>query len=221
MEHGARSVVGVEITREMVDQAEAFSRARRATGLRFLVGSGEDLPLSADAVDLITMNDVMEHVVSPRMVLSECWRVLRPGGLLVIVFPPYYDLTAGSHLDGYATSLPGLHVLFPTGTLRAAAREVLDERMGEQWHEVLRDEPTDKLWNLNGLTVRGFKRLVRESRFTPQSMRYLGHLDHRLSDHRGSRRRTRMPFFIAAELPAQIPWLQELCCLRVCAVLRK
>jgi SAM-dependent methyltransferase len=221
LEHGARSVTGVEVDTEIVQIASRFAAQRGAEALRFEQGSGEAIPLPNGSVDVITMNDVMEHVVSPAEVLAECWRVLRPAGRLAVVFPPYYDVTAGSHLHGYATSLPALTALFPTDALRQATIVVLDERYGAAWRRTLREVPTDKLWNLNGLTVRGFRRLVSGSRFTAERVRYIGHLDHRLSDLTGIGLAARLPVFILAEIPAQLPLVRELLCLRVCAILRK
>ncbi len=221
LEHGATRVTGVEIADEPVRHSREFAGRMRAGSATFAVGTGERIPCRADAFDLVTMNDVMEHVVSPDRVLAECWRVLRPGGRLALVFPPYYDVTAGSHLPGYATTVPGLNALFSTRTLKRAATVVLEEREGPRWHDFLREEPSDELWNLNGLTVRRFRRLVERSPFQVERRTYLGHMDHRLSDHRGLGLALRMPAFLLAELPAQVPLIQELFCMRVCCLLRK
>jgi 2-polyprenyl-3-methyl-5-hydroxy-6-metoxy-1,4-benzoquinol methylase len=221
LEHGAARVTGIEIANEPVERAREFAAHMRAADATFAVGTGEEIPSDDDSFDLITMNDVMEHVVSPERVLAECWRVLRPGGRLALVFPPYFDVTAGSHLSGYATSVPGLNALFSTSTLKRAATVVLEEREAPHWRNFLRDVPSDELWNMNGLTVREFKRLVERSPFQIERRSYIGHLDHRLSDRRGLALALRMPAFLLAELPAQLPLVQELCCARICCLLRK
>jgi SAM-dependent methyltransferase len=46
---------------------------------------GADLP--AGSYDVITMWDLIEHVPDPAAVLSECHRLLRPGGLVAISTP--------------------------------------------------------------------------------------------------------------------------------------
>lgn len=220
LEYGADSVTGVEISEEQVVHAEAFARSKAAEPAKFLVGTGENIPCENESFDLIAMNDVMEHVVSPAEVLQECYRVLRPGGRLAVVFPPYYDVTAGSHLHGYATSFPGLNLIFSTQALKSATAILFDLK-GFDYKRFLRDVPTDKLWNLNGLTINGFKQLLRKSSFHVEEMLYLGHLDHRLSAHQGMAALVRRPFFWLAELPAQMPMIQEICCVRVCALCRK
>ncbi len=221
LEHGAIGVTGIEIADEPVNNSREFAGRMRAGRATFAVGTGERIPCPTDTFDLVTMNDVMEHVVSPGRVLAECWRVLRPGGHLALVFPPYYDVTGGSHLHGYATTVPGLNTLFSTRTLKRAATVVLDEREGPRWRDFLRDEPSDELWNQNGLTVRQFRRLVEQSPFQVERRMYLGHMDHRLSDRHGIGLALRMPAFLLAELPAQVPVIQELFCTRVCYLLRK
>ena len=220
LEVGARSVTGIEVSGGLVAHAESFAAERGVTAARFLVGTGEAIPCAAGAFDLVTMNDVMEHVVDPQRVLDECFRVLRPGGCLAVVFPPYYDVTAGSHLHGYATAFPALNLVFPTRTLKSASRRVLEER-GVDYRQVFREVPSDKLWNLNGLTSRRFRRLVRMSGFEIQQLWHLGHLDHRLSDHRGVGAVLRRPAFWSAEVMARLPLVQELFCVRIAALLSR
>ena len=217
-ELGARRVIGVEVHDEMVQAGTRFA-LERGSAATFRAGTGEAIPLPADAVDLVLMNDVMEHVVDPVAVLAEAARVLRPGGALIVVFPPYYDVTAGSHLHGYATRVPALNLLFPTRALRRAVRTDLASKQ-VAFDEYFRDVPSDKLFNLNGLTVRGFRRAVSCSPLEAERVWCLGHRDRRLSDRPPARSSLRSMAYAAFELPAQLPIVQEACCARVCAVLR-
>jgi 2-polyprenyl-3-methyl-5-hydroxy-6-metoxy-1,4-benzoquinol methylase len=50
-------------------------------------GTVADLGFDDGAFDCVTMFDVVEHLADPRAELEEVWRVLRPGGLLVLVTP--------------------------------------------------------------------------------------------------------------------------------------
>jgi len=219
LEHGAASVTGVEISDEVVAGARLFAEQRGVGDrARFVVGTGESIPLADEQFDLVTMDDVMEHVVSPGEVLDECRRVLRPGGRLALVFPPYYDVTGGSHLHGYATRVPGLNLVFSTRSLKSATRELF-ERDGIDYRRWLRDEPTDKLWNMNGLTVRGFERLIAERDFEVEAQILYGHGDRR-TPFTGELPLPR-PVRATLERAAGAPLLREALCLRVCALLRK
>lgn len=218
-ELGARSVAGVEIASELVEHARVFASAS-GVDADFREGAGEALPFADGSFDLILMNDVMEHVVAPAAVLAECRRVLRPGGRVALVFPPYYDFSGGSHLHGYATRLPALNLLFPTRTLKAAALRRFGE-LGIDHRPFLREVPSDKLWNQNGLTVRGFDAAVGASGFEVEQRRLIGHRDHRLADHRGAALAARSPMYAIAEAAANLPLLREVFCSRIAAVLRR
>jgi SAM-dependent methyltransferase len=222
LEVGARRVTGIEINEELVSYSRAFAekKAVDVERLRFVVGEGERIPLANETFDLITMYDVMEHVVVPEQVLSECWRVLRPGGVLATVFPPYFELWGGSHLHGYATALPGLNLFFTTKALRSAAT-ILMESQGIPYRRYLREEPTDKLWNMNGLTVRQFQRLVRQSPFRVDMMRYIGRHDRRMTKKAGGEAALLTPAFWLFEAAARLPLVREAYCSRICALLRK
>jgi len=217
IEAGARSVIGVEVEEEKITAARRFAAERGiAEKSQFLVGVGEDLPLPAACVDLVLMNDVMEHVIKPHKVLDEVYRVLRPNGRAAIVFPPYYDVIAGSHLHGYATRLPGLNLLFSTKALKSAATLLLEEQ-GIDFRRYLREVPSDKLWNQNGLTIRQFLRLLHERPFHIDLLLFLGHRDYRFRGYRGLRKLFSLPFVVAANLPV----IREAFCDRVCALLQK
>ena len=223
LEHGARSVVGLEIEQEKVDRGREFAeRIGVSDRVTFVLGTGEDIPCDGASFDLITLVDTFEHVVSPRDVLDECWRVLRPGGRVATVFPPYYNLTGGSHLAGYATRIPGMKLIFTTAALKSAAFKRLDEQAID-YEPFFREVPSDKLPNQNGLTVRGFRRLVRESSFEPEQIRYMGHLQYRRDAMNRPKRPhpATLPIYVAAEGAAHIPALRELVCSRICAVLLK
>lgn len=216
---GAASVVGVEVEDDKVTHSRKFAEKMGVVDrVSFVVGWGEELPLPAGSFDLITMDEVLEHVISPAAVLQECYRVLRPGGVLYAKFPPYYCVHGGSHFHGYLTRVPGLNLLFSTRALKSAATIRLDE-MRVPWHQYLRDEPTDKLWNLNGLTIRGLRRILRRLPFKCR-IQYLGFRDRLTSRHRTNNRMQMRgghpaPFYWAFEWAAQAPFLQEIACSRV------
>jgi SAM-dependent methyltransferase len=212
----------MEISDELVEHSTSFADERGvADRVRFVQGFGEELPLGDSEFDLVTMYDVMEHVVDPRRVIEEAYRVLRPGGLFAVVFPPYYDITAGSHLHGYATRAPGLNLLFSTRQLKSAAMKLFEEQ-GVDWRRYMREVPSDKLWNQNGLTAAGFRRLVEESRFTPVEVRYLGHRDPRTGNNNPGVDGPVQEIAVRVNRAvAQVPVVQEAVCSRVAALLRK
>ena len=139
------------------------------------------LPFAAESFDLITMYDVLEHVVSPRATLDECWRVLRPGG-----FSPPCSLRITTSLEGrtFTASPPAFRASTSCsrhGSSRSACEKLL-QRQGVDYERYLRAEPTDKLWNQNGLTVSGCLRMIAATDFRTREVRLLGHRDPRIRD---------------------------------------
>ena len=68
------------------------------------------------------MNDAMEHVARPDLVLAEVRRILKPGGRLYVNFPPYYH-PFGAHLSDLI-AIPWVHLFFSEDTLVAAYKEL-------------------------------------------------------------------------------------------------
>jgi 2-polyprenyl-3-methyl-5-hydroxy-6-metoxy-1,4-benzoquinol methylase len=63
--------------------------SRRTEHQVFTVATGEVLPFSERSFDLVTMNQVMEHVSDQKAVLREAARVLKPGGAIYVACPNY------------------------------------------------------------------------------------------------------------------------------------
>jgi SAM-dependent methyltransferase len=167
-ELGARQAVGLEIALPAALDGRLFAESR-STEVGFTVGVGESLPFAENSFDVVTSYDVFEHVQHLGSVLSECWRVLKPGGILYAVFPPFYHPT-GSHFEGYVSKMPYANVLFPCKTLVAAVDLILSERGdGYRPHQL---RPGDKLSSLNGATIRSFQKLLETSPFSRREVIY-------------------------------------------------
>jgi 2-polyprenyl-3-methyl-5-hydroxy-6-metoxy-1,4-benzoquinol methylase len=115
--------LGWEVEGQELDP-KAVERARARYGLRVHLGTLQSLALPDEAYDAITMNHVIEHVHDPVALLSECRRILKPGGVLVATTPNMESL--GHHL--FASSWRGLdpprHLhLFSQQSLRRVAQQ--------------------------------------------------------------------------------------------------
>lgn len=56
---------------------------------KVLCARGEALPFPDHSFDIVSSADVIEHVQDVSRVLSECYRVLKPNGVLVMAMPNY------------------------------------------------------------------------------------------------------------------------------------
>lgn len=87
-QYPAATVVGIEPDAEAVMVAHAMARDAERNVV-FVVATGERLPFPDCAFDLIVCHTVIEHVRSPRDVVSEMARVLSPGGRIHLEAPNY------------------------------------------------------------------------------------------------------------------------------------
>jgi ubiquinone/menaquinone biosynthesis C-methylase UbiE len=69
------------------EEAIAFGAKKGITGLQ--VVRDEQLPFADETFDAVTCMDVLEHLQDEQPALSEMRRVLKPGGVLVIMVPAY------------------------------------------------------------------------------------------------------------------------------------
>ncbi|MSP25095.1 MAG: class I SAM-dependent methyltransferase [Myxococcales bacterium] len=79
---GPEGAVGIDLFEEKI----AFAREQlpRCT---FLTASAYDLPFDADTFDHVLVRDVIHHLEEPERFLSECARVLAPGGRVDVLEP--------------------------------------------------------------------------------------------------------------------------------------
>jgi ubiquinone/menaquinone biosynthesis C-methylase UbiE/protein-S-isoprenylcysteine O-methyltransferase Ste14 len=99
---GAGEIVGIDATPGMIDLARERAMATGSTA-RFEVGTAEALPFADGALDALTSSYFFHHLPSDlkRQVLYEMWRVLKPGGRLVVA-----DYSRPRGLAGYIASFP-------------------------------------------------------------------------------------------------------------------
>lgn len=83
--------VGLELNQDYINMT--LSRAK-LEGIEVEVrqGSGEVLPFGSEIFDFINIAEVIEHVADPKKVMSEVFRVLKPGGLVYVSVPNRYGL---------------------------------------------------------------------------------------------------------------------------------
>lgn len=77
-------VIGVDLTKEMVNKAKKNAKKHGFTNVVFKQGDIEDLPVESSSVDVILSNCVINLAPNKHKVFSEAYRVLRPGGRMLI-----------------------------------------------------------------------------------------------------------------------------------------
>ena len=150
---------------------QALARARATYGDRitFMQSSATSIPLPDDSVDVIFTVDTVEHLNRAREMLSDCHRVLRPGGRLLVHFHSWRG-PWGAHLEDIIP-FPWAHVMFSMDTLLKVAAHLYDSDEyvpACYWFDAetgaRRANPylDHERWKefLNGMTMRQFERMV-------------------------------------------------------------
>jgi ubiquinone/menaquinone biosynthesis C-methylase UbiE len=80
-----RRVYGLDLTREMLEQARRLTAERSVTNVGWVMGDAEHLPFDEETFDLYTVRAAPHHFPDVDAFLHEAYRVLRPGRHAVFV----------------------------------------------------------------------------------------------------------------------------------------
>jgi ArsR family transcriptional regulator len=92
-------VVAVDREAAMLDASR--KRLREFNNIRYVQGDLMDLPLESGSIDAATMMLVLHHLREPANALAEASRVLRPGGVMLVVDMVAHDRETYRHTMGH------------------------------------------------------------------------------------------------------------------------
>ena len=106
-------VIGVDMTPEMVERAKANAASKGYRNVEFRQGEIEKLPVESSSVDVIISNCVINLSTDKPKVFQEAFRVLKPGGQLMVS-----DIVLLEDLPGYLSGSVEAHVRCIAGAVR-------------------------------------------------------------------------------------------------------
>jgi SAM-dependent methyltransferase len=103
-------VIGIDMTPEMIERARENARQGNYPNIEFRLGEIENLPVADSSVDIIISNCVINLAPDKLKVFSEAFRVLKPGGRLmvsdIVLLKELPDFIKGS-IEAYIGCLSG------------------------------------------------------------------------------------------------------------------
>jgi ArsR family transcriptional regulator len=81
----AKRVIAVDRSREVLDRGRALAARRKLGNITWKRGDLEKLPIANRAVDLAFLSQALHHAVKPSRALAEAFRILKPGGRVLVL----------------------------------------------------------------------------------------------------------------------------------------
>jgi ArsR family transcriptional regulator len=132
--HWARKVYAIDHSSDVLARAKTMATRRRAKNIAWKRGELEKVPLGDASVDIAIASQALHHAKEPAKALSEAWRILRPGGRVLILDLRQHDETwvqdklgdewLGFTPDGLKSLL--INAGFVDATVRVGARRTGD-----------------------------------------------------------------------------------------------
>ncbi len=79
--------IAVELSQELLSLSKERTARRQGPAPGYVIGDCEHLPLSAESVDVAVCWAILHHLPNPDLGAKELFRVVRPGGVCVLVEP--------------------------------------------------------------------------------------------------------------------------------------
>jgi ubiquinone/menaquinone biosynthesis C-methylase UbiE len=133
-------VVGVDPSRKMLAIARGKPHESR---VRYVEGRAEAIPLEAGSVDMIFTSMTFHHFTDRALVASECLRVLRPGGALLVrtatreqidsyAYVPFIPVTRALH-EEVLPALAEIRSVFESAGFRLISSELVTQTIAPTW----------------------------------------------------------------------------------------
>jgi len=95
-----RKVIAVDNSERMVEFGAKKAKQNGVRNLEFRRGDLEDPPIESGSVDLVILSQALHHAADPRRALRGAFRILRPGGQVMILDLLQHSFTQARELYG-------------------------------------------------------------------------------------------------------------------------
>ncbi len=129
-------VIGIDMTEDMLNKAKANARKAGFKNVEFKLGEIENMPLDSNIADCIISNCVINLSEDKQKVFNEAFRVLKPGGRLMVS-----DMVLLADLPDEVLKSPELHAGCIAGALRKEDYINKIKKAGFKEVRVIKEDP--------------------------------------------------------------------------------
>ena len=82
---GAKKVIAVDTSAKMIEVAREQALRHGVKNVEYRLGDMEEVPIDDGSVDLVFFSQSLHHALHPERAIQEAWRILQPGGRIVVL----------------------------------------------------------------------------------------------------------------------------------------
>lgn len=98
--HKCKTVYAIDNSEEIIEFGTEKVNEKGIDNLKFIQGGIENVPLSDHSVDIALLSQSLHHASNPEKAVYEAWRILRPGGRVLILDLLNHDFEDAKSLFG-------------------------------------------------------------------------------------------------------------------------
>jgi ArsR family transcriptional regulator len=81
----AKKVIAIDTSAKMIEVAREQALRHGVKNIEYRLGDMEEVPIDDGEVDLVFFSQSLHHALHPERALQEAWRILQPGGRVVVL----------------------------------------------------------------------------------------------------------------------------------------
>jgi len=148
-------VVGIDTDQSRIESAKEICIGKNAS---FIKTNAEKLPFVSEYIDIVIINDIVEHIKDVKSVMKEVERILKKNCIAYVSFTPYYG-PRGGHIWNYFPFLY-IHFLLPNYIITWVIK-----KMGDIGPLATAEYDVSQYKALNKLRINTFRKIVRDLKF--------------------------------------------------------
>ena len=121
-------IIGIDQSVQEINKLQSeFSEhiCKNQNSYKFIMGDVRNIQIKDNSQDLVICSEVLEHVPNFKDVLKECYRILRPGAVMLISVPSYFPESLCWKYSKKYMQTPGGHIrIFKKAFLEECFKEL-------------------------------------------------------------------------------------------------